>query len=94
MHVDWNTFSTEIDTILDSGVKETDRFLALKISSYTSMTESDVQELFPESFDKKQLAELVILVKSKSDQAEKIKKIISTPQKYVGVMITLLNKFI
>lgn len=93
MPVDWDALDRDIDEILQSASDRTDEKLAGRISSVTRMTDEEIQELFPESGDKKNLAKLMTIVKSAEDRNAKINQIIANVEEFGGIVLTLLNKF-
>ncbi len=93
MPVNWEQFSTDLDSIIASGVKRTDEQLASRISAVTRMTEEEVRQLFPEPADAKKLADLTKIVKDATDRNTKITNIAQNAQQFAGVILTLLQKF-
>jgi len=94
MAVDWDAFDKELDSIVESAAARTDERLASKISSVTRMTDEEVKELFPEPGDAKKLAELMKIVTSATDRNTKINNIVQNSEKFAGVILGLLGKFV
>ena len=94
MAIDWDEFEGELEKIIEEGVEQTDEQLASKISSLTRMTDKEIQELFPEPGDVKALAELMAVVKSAEDHNTKINKIVENSEKFAGIVLTLVDKFV
>ena len=94
MPVDWDKFDSEIDSIIDDAEKRTDEKLVSKISSVTRMTDEEVTELFPKAADAKNLAELLKIVNDATDRNTKINNIIANSEKFAGIILTLVGKFV
>ena len=94
MPIDWEKFDRELPSIIEDSAEETDQRLASRISSITRMTDDEVQELFPEPADVKKLSELMRIVKSAEERNTKINNIVSNAEKFAGVILTLLTKFV
>ena len=92
MALDFSTI--DIDGIIDDAAKRTDDNLAGQISSLTRMTDDEVKKLFPKAADAKKLVELMKIVKSAERRNKKISSIAKHSEKFAGVMLTLLNKFV
>ncbi len=92
MPVDWSDL--DIDSVIVQSAKQTDQKLASKISSLTRMTDSEIQELFPNPADIQKLTKLMKIVKSAEDQNVKIVKISENIQEFSGVICTLLYKLV
>jgi hypothetical protein len=84
----------DLDVILDDAEQKTDEKLAGQISSLTRMTDEEIQELFPAATDAKKLVELMTIVKSAEDRNTKINNITANSEKFSGVVVTLLGKFV
>lgn len=94
MPINWEEFDSELDSIIESSATVTDEKLASRISSLTRMTDDEVQELFPDPADVRKLAELMKVVKSAEERNTKINNIVSNAEKFGGVVLTLLDKFV
>lgn len=94
MPINWEEFDSELDSIIESSATVTDEKLASRISSLTRMTDDEVQELFPDPADVRKLAELMKVVKSAEERNTKVNNIVSNAEKFGGVVLTLLNKFV
>lgn len=94
MPINWDEFDSNLDDDIQQSADETDQKLASRISSITKMTDTEVQELFPKPADVKKLAELMKVVKSSEDRNTKINNIVANAEKFGGVVLTLLNKFV
>lgn len=86
--------SINIDAIMDDAAQKTDAKLAGKISSLTHMTDAEIKELFPKATDAKKLVELMTIVKSARSENDKINAIVTNSEKFAGVVVTLLGKFV
>jgi len=86
-------FKDQLDVIIDSSADATDTKLASKITSLTTKSEAEINELFPESADVKKLLALMEIVKSSESRNDKINKIVANAQEFGGVVLTLLGKF-
>jgi hypothetical protein len=84
----------DLDTIIEDAAQKTDENLASQISSLTRMTDEEIHELFPEAADAKKLVELMRIVKSAEDRNTKINNVAANSEKFAGVVVTLLGRFI
>jgi len=84
----------DLGAILDDAEQKTDEKLAGQISSLTRMTDGEIKELFPEAADAKKLVELMKIVKSAEDRNTKINNITANSEKFAGIVVTLLGKFV
>lgn len=84
----------DIDAIMDGAAQKTDEKLASQISSLTRMTDEEIKKLFPKAVDAKKLVELMSIVKSAESQNTKINEIVANSEKFAGVVVTLLGKFV
>ena len=94
MAINWDQFESDLDEIIESGAERADERLASKISSVTRMTDEEIKELFPKPADAKLLTELMKVVKSSEDRNTKINNIVNNSEKFAGVVLTLLAKFV
>lgn len=94
MPIDWDEFKSSIGDIVNSAADKTDDDLAGRISSITRLTDDEVKSMFPEQADVKVLAELMSIVNSASDRNSKVNQIVNNAEKFGGVMLTLLGKFV
>ena len=94
MSIDWDEVERDLDAIIRSGAQRADERLASKISSYTRMTDAEVKELFPEPADALKLGQLMKVVKAAEDRNTKINTIVGNAEKFAGVIVTLLDRFI
>jgi len=92
MPVDWENF--DVKAIAAQAAEQTDAELAAKVSSLTRMTDAEVKELFPAKSDVAQLAHLMKIVRSSSDENQKVTEIVANAEKFGGVIVTLLKKFV
>ena len=92
MAINWDEI--DLDEIIEDEANKTDEELASKISSLTRMTDTEVNELFPNPSDTKKLVELMKIVKSSEDKNTKINNIVANTQEFSGVILTLLGKFV
>lgn len=84
----------DIDAIADDAANKTDDKLAGKISSLTHMTDGEIKKLFPKAADAKKLVELMQIVKSAEKRNKKITNIVENSEKFAGIVLTLLSKFV
>lgn len=84
----------DIDAIADDAAQKTDDKLAGKISSLTRMTDKEIKKFFPKAADAKKLVELMQIVKSAERRNKKITDIVKNSEKFAGIVLTLLNKFV
>ena len=89
-----NFSDIDIDAIIDDAAQKTDDKLAGQISSLTRMTDDEVKDLFPTAADSKRLAELMRIVKSAEARNTKISNIVDNSEKFAGIVLTLLDKFV
>lgn len=73
---------------------KTDNKLAGRISAITRLSDDEIEKLFPDPAEVKKLAELMEIIKRSDDQNEKINKIVNDAEKFGGVILKLLTKFI
>jgi hypothetical protein len=91
---DWEKFEKSLDKAIEEASVKTDEKLASGISSVTRLTDEEVIELFPETTDAQNLVELMKIVKSAEDRNVKITRIVENSEKFGGVVLTLLSKFV
>lgn len=94
MPINWEEFNSGLDEEIQDAADATNDKLASKISSLTRMTDEEVKALFPEPSDIKKLSELMAIVKSAEDKNTKINNIVSNAEKFGGIMVTLIGKFV
>ena len=94
MAINWDKLHRNIDTIIDDSEGRTDARLASQISSVTRLTDDEVRKLFPDPADVKTLAELMEIVKRNTARNKKINNISENIDKFGGVVLTLLGKFV
>lgn len=92
MAINWADVEAHADADLGAAKDRTDVKLASKISSITSMTDEEVQRLFPEPADAKRLAALMQIVQSSDTQNRKVDQLVSNIQNLAGTVITLLGR--
>ena len=85
MGLDWSKIAAE-------AAEETDRQLAGDISSLTTMTDREIEELFPTHDDKQRLAELMEIVNGAGSRNEKITRIVDTIEDLAGAVLTIAGK--
>lgn len=74
--------------------KKTKKEFAEQLSSYTSLTQSEVATLFPKASDREALVELMKIVNSDADDKAKQAKLIANIQKYAGAVIGMGKKLL
>ena len=94
MPINWDEFNDGLDEDIQNAADATDDKLASKLSSLTRMTDEEVKELFPVPSDVKKLTELMAIVHSSTDRNTKINNIVTNAEKFGGVMMTLIGKFV
>ena len=85
MGLDWSRIAAE-------AAEETDRQLAGDISSLTTMTDREINELFPTHDDKRRLAELMKIVKGAGSRNRKINRIVDNIEDLAGTVLTIAGK--
>jgi len=85
MGLDWSKIAAE-------AAEETDRQLAGDISSLTTMTDREIEELFPTHDDKQRLAELMEIVNGAGSRNEKITRIVDNIEDLAGTVLTIAGK--
>ncbi len=73
---------------------KTKKEFADKLSSYTTLTAEEIQQLFPKKSDREELMELVKIVNSDADDKEKKTKLVGNISKVSGAVITIGKKFV
>lgn len=89
---DWKDL--DINALAKDAAKKTDDKLASQLSSLTRLTDDEVKKLFPEKGDAAKFAELMTIVKSADTKNKKIKQIMDNGEKFAGIIVTLLGKFV
>lgn len=92
MTINWKEFDNNVDQAISESAAAVDIRLASHISSITRLTDSEVNELFPEPADLKKLAELLKIVKSAEEHNNKVNAIVNKSEEFSGVILTLLTK--
>ena len=72
--------------------EETARDLAGDISSLTTMTDREINELFPSPADKQRLAELMEIVNGAGSRNEKINGIVDNIEHLAGVILKVVAR--
>lgn len=85
MGLNWSQIAAKAAT-------ETDRQLAGDISSLTTMTDSEINELFPAHDDKQRLAKLMEIVNSASSRNEKTKRIADNIEELADVVLKIVGR--
>jgi hypothetical protein len=84
----------EFEELLDEAEALTQEDLKSRISSLTRLTDAEIGELFPKKADRQQLVELMSVVRSGAAANVRRKQIVDGIEKYAGVVLTLLGKFV
>lgn len=92
--IDWTQFEKDVKEASERAAHLTDAQLASKLASVTSLTQREIQEIFPKPSDVAAFAELMKIVKSSTDRNNKINQIVANSEKFAGIIISLLNKII
>lgn len=90
--IDWEEFRKKVKKASGEAARETNQHLAGEMSSLVTLTQSEVQDIFPEKSDKEDFSELMKIVKSHTSQNQKITAIAENSEKFGKVMISLLSK--
>lgn len=85
MGLNWSEIAAE-------AAQETARDLAGDISSLTTMTDREINELFPKPSDKQRLAELMEIVNGAGSRNEKINGIVDNIEDLAGVILKVVAK--
>ena len=83
-----------VKALTKDAAEKTDDALASQISSLTTFNDEEVKKLFPEKGDVAVFAELAQIVKSSDSKNKKIRQIAENGEKFTGVIVTLLGKFL
>lgn len=73
---------------------KTKKEFADKLSSYTTLTAEEIQQLFPKKSDREELMELVKIVNSDASDKEKKTKLVGNISKVSGAVIAIGKKFV
>lgn len=92
--IDWEKFSRDVQEASKEAAGKTDADLAMEMASITSLTQSEIREIFPVKSDMEDFAELMKIVKSSTSRNEKVNKIVANAEKFSGVVISLLGKIL
>jgi len=92
MSINWESFDENLHHATNESADAVDTKLASHISSITRLTDDEVNELFPEPADLKNLAALLKVVKSAETRNKKVSSIIENSEEFAGVALTLLTK--
>ena len=87
MGLNWTEIAAE-------AAAETDRELAGEISSLTTMTDEEIEELFPAPHDKQRLAQLMEIVKSAEERNVKVSRIVANVEDLADVVLTLAGRVV
>lgn len=90
--IDWKDFQKKAQAASGEALQETNTRLAGEMSSLVSLTQSEVQDIFPEKSDKEDFSELMTIVKSHTSRNQKITKIAQNSEKFGKVIVSLLSK--
>jgi len=63
-----------------------------ELSSFLTLTKSEIDELFPKKSDREELARLVDIVSNTADQNEKKAKLVGDITKVAGAVVRLVEK--
>lgn len=91
--IDWEDFEGKVQKASKKAAQKTDDELAVQLASITSLTQKEIQEVFPEKADVEKLSELMKIVKSSTSKNNKINKIVGDSEKFAGIIIELLGKY-
>lgn len=74
--------------------QKTNEQLADQIAKLSALKLSEVQELFPKKTDQNKLVELMQIVKSSQSKNKKVTEITENIEKFAGIIVSLLGKFV
>lgn len=92
MSIDWNSFSKDVDQAIEESVAETNDNLASQLSSLTSLKDSDVRAMFPQTENLRSCVKLMEIVNSSKDDNEKVNDIMNNAETFAKVTLKLLEK--
>lgn len=92
--IDWDKFSKDVKEASKDAAEKTDAQLAAEMAAITSLTQSEVQEIFPKKSDLEDFSELMKIVKSSTSRNEKVNKIVANAEKFGSVVVSLLGKIL
>ncbi len=92
MDIDWSELQSKLKDIIGESVDQTDTDLSKEIASLTTMSQSEIQNLFPEEGDQEALVDLMTIVKGAQTKNDKINNIFSNAEKFGNVVYNLLNR--
>lgn len=72
---------------------KTKKQFADRLSSYTSLTASEIEELFPKKSDREELLELLKIVNESSSENERKKKLVESITKVGGAVLKVAKRF-
>lgn len=94
MSINWNELKSGIGGIVDGAAARTDTQLAGRVAALTTLTDDEVQQLFPDPADVKKLADLMEIVTAAGNRNDKINRIAANIDSLGGVVLSLLGKFV
>jgi len=92
MPINWQEFDKSLESAINESADSVDTKLASQISSITTLTDAEVNELFPEPADLEKLAALLKVVKSSETQSNKINSIVKNAEEFASTILTLLSR--
>ena len=87
-------FYDNLDKYIDEASKNTDKKLALYLSSVTVLKEDELLKLFPETDKLENLSELIQLVTNATNHNEKLIQFIQNIDKYGATALKLITKMV
>jgi hypothetical protein len=87
----WNEI---IKQAAKDAAQKTDDALASQIAAITNLKSQEIKDLFPNTGDAQKLAELMEIVNSADNQNQKVNRIVENSEKFGGIILKLLSKFI
>ncbi|BBE16297.1 hypothetical protein AQPE_0434 [Aquipluma nitroreducens] len=91
---DWDQFEKDAKEAAKIAAEETNEILSTRIASITSLTPKEITELFPAATDAKNFEELVKIVRSAEGKNIQVNRIMENSEKFGGIILKLLTKFI
>lgn len=85
-------FYDNLDKYINDASANTDKKLALYISSLTIFKDEEILSLFPDSQQLENLADLVSIVSSATNHNNKVEAFMNNAESLASVAITLLGK--
>lgn len=94
--IDWDELlgDEQVRNAGNRAAQKTNEQLAGQIAKLSTLRLSDIQELFPKKTDQDKLVELMQIVKSSQSKNRKVSEISENIEKFAGIIVSLLGKFV